>query len=196
MPSASPSKSTLRQQHLAARNALKDRPERSKRIAIRLSDWDAFRQAETILCYVAARSEVDTRPILPELLSTGKRLVVAYCIDDEQLGLFHLTDLSELASGRFGILEPKAELRDSRRIAPAVIDLAILPGAVLDLRGNRIGYGKGYFDRLLAELAPETERCALAFECQLVDDVPTEPHDLPVDTLITENRLIDCRAFR
>ncbi|MCC9609720.1 5-formyltetrahydrofolate cyclo-ligase [Blastopirellula sp. JC732] len=193
MTEATPSKQTLRQTYLAARNALSDRPHRSQQILQRLWDWEPFLHAETILCYVAARSEVDTRPLLPELLTTGKRLIIPYCIDDQQLGLFHLTDLSETELGRFGILEPRAELRDSHALSPEVVDLAILPGVAFDASGNRLGHGKGYFDRLLAQLGPETKKCALAFECQIAAEIPTEAHDLPIDTLITEDRLIDCR---
>ncbi|WP_158265477.1 5-formyltetrahydrofolate cyclo-ligase [Blastopirellula marina] len=191
MSAISQQKQLLRQTHLAARNALEDRPRRSKRIWERLMEAEFLARAETILCYVSARSEVETHPLLVDLLVQGKRLVAPYCIDDERLGLFQLTKLAELESGRFGILEPRIELRESRKISPSAIDLAILPGAVFDLRGNRIGYGKGYFDRLLAELSPEAIRCGLGFECQITAEVPTEPHDRPLDLLISEDRL--CR---
>lgn len=190
MTDVSHQKQLLRQTHLAARNALPDRPRRSQKIWQRLSESEFIRHAETILCYVSARSEVETHPLLVDLLTSGKRLVVPYCLDDQRLGLFWLTELAELETGRFGILEPRAELRAARKISPTTIDVAILPGAVFDLNGNRIGSGKGYFDRLLADLAPDAERCGLAFECQIAAKVPIDAHDQPIDTLITENRLI------
>ncbi|EAQ77586.1 5-formyltetrahydrofolate cyclo-ligase [Blastopirellula marina] len=187
-------KKTLRQSFLAARNQLGDRSERSVRIQARISNWLPQQSAATLLCYVNARCEVDTRSLLHQLLADERRVVVPYCLDDNHLGLFLLSNMSELATGRFGILEPRHQLRDSKRISPVEIDLAILPGVAFDLHGNRLGYGKGYFDRLLSEMRPQAVTCALAFECQLTAQIPTEPHDLPIDYLVTEDRLIRSAA--
>ncbi|MFI4874926.1 MAG: 5-formyltetrahydrofolate cyclo-ligase [Blastopirellula sp. JB062] len=193
---AAEEKRRLRKKLLAARQAIPDRAERSAKIAARLSAWRSLNSADTLLCYVSARSEVDTRQILNSLLTSGRRVVVPYCRDEERLGLFLLTCFSQLTPGRFGILEPIAERRASQSIAAAEIDFAILPGAAFDLQGNRLGYGKGYFDRLLRDMSPKLGTCALAFEPQIVPNVPTQTHDLPIDYLVSENRWIDCAAQR
>ncbi|UUO05804.1 5-formyltetrahydrofolate cyclo-ligase [Blastopirellula sp. J2-11] len=194
MPDASQQKQILRQNNLAARDQLGDRSERSVRIHSRASAWLAQQSAATLLCYVSARCEVDTRPLLQQLLFEERRVVIPYCIDDRRLGLFLLSDLSELAPGRFGILEPRSELKNAKTISPAEIDLAILPGVAFDLHGNRLGYGKGYFDRLLSKMRPQSVKIALAFECQIVANIPAEAHDLPIDYLVTEDRLIRSAA--
>src|SRR4029079_17140289 len=125
------------------------------------------------------RSEVRTRHYLPEALGHAKKIVVPWCRDGE-LELFHLTSMDELAVGAYRILEPRPELRGlpEKQIDVRELDLIVVPGVAFDRRGARMGHGFGYYDRLLKSARPETPLVALAFECQLFDEIPTEGHDV------------------
>ena len=90
----------------------------------------------------------------------------------------------ELKSGAYGILEPE----EIRAIEPHKIDVAIVPGIAFDFRGYRIGYGKGYFDRLLAKM--DAMKVGIAFDFQLVEEIPHEKHDIKMDVIITEKRIL------
>lgn len=184
-------KQKLRQTVVAARRALPDHAARSARIRERLLDYLGSRLPHPALLYLGARDEIDTAPLVQHWLAATGQVIVPYCLPGHQLGLFRLQDFSELTPGVYGILEPASDLRAEREVSPQSIELAILPGVAFDLRGNRLGHGKGYYDRLLPHLRPQCRRIAMAFECQMVAEVPTEPHDIPVETIITEQRVID-----
>ncbi|QDU77710.1 putative 5-formyltetrahydrofolate cyclo-ligase [Bremerella volcania] len=185
-------KNDIRRQAIARRQALNDGGQRSDAICRRLFEEFPFHEDSTWMVYVSVRNEVKTMGILREVLLRRGQVVVPYCLADNQLGLFLLTDLQELERGTFGISEPIAELRAERTISPETIDTLVMPGVAFDRRGNRIGYGKGYFDRLLHQLRSDCRKIALAFDCQIFADIPTEPNDLPVDHLITETQSIRC----
>jgi 5-formyltetrahydrofolate cyclo-ligase len=146
-----------------------------------------YGRAEVVSFYVSVRDEVRTHAGIATALADGKRVAVPYCVADE-LELFWLRDVAELVPGRFGIPEPLAELRtrDDRRVPAAACDLIFVPGVAFDARGGRIGHGRGFYDRLLARARPDTLRVALGFECQLVDAIPLEPHDVRMHRVVTE----------
>jgi 5-formyltetrahydrofolate cyclo-ligase len=159
------------------------------RIFAQVTVTPEYCKAKTVLCYVSFRSEVCTRKFLQTALADGKRLVVPYCVED-RLELFRVESLtSDLAPGTWGILEPTAELRTCthRHVAAGELDLVVVPGLALDRQCGRIGYGKGYFDRLLLHVRPETALVAVAFECQMFDEVPMLEHDVRVDKIMTES---------
>ena len=122
----------------------------------------------------------------------GKRVVVPYCVGG-QIQLFLLADVEELAAGGLGILEPKPALRGdpSRHVEPAGLDLVLVPGVAFDRRGGRLGRGKGYYDGLLAHIRPDTSLVALAFECQIVPEIPMLPHDVYMHKVITEKAIYE-----
>ena len=180
-------KETIRKVIRAKRRAQPKKDELSQQIITRLMNLPEYAQAETVMLYVDVRDEVRTRAALPEILNTSKRLIVPYCVDDN-LETFQLEDLGELAIGRYGILEPKVELRHlpSKRIDVEEIDLVVIPGLAFDKNGARLGHGKGYYDRLLSRASKHTKRIALAFECQIIDEVPTKKHDVYMHRIVTE----------
>jgi 5-formyltetrahydrofolate cyclo-ligase len=140
--------------------------------------------------YVHMRSEVRTAEFLSTALGEGKGIVVPWCLDDD-LGLFLLESMDELAVGTYGILEPRVELRAAgrRRVDPAELDLVMVPGVAFDRRGGRLGHGRGYYDRLLAQVRPDTALVGLAFECQMFPAIPAGPHDVFMDKVITEKTI-------
>lgn len=161
----------------------------SRRICAALAARAEFRTAKTILFYVSFGDEVRTRSLLAETLVAPKRVVVPYCVGP-RLELFRLEAIDELVEGTFHILEPRIELRDraDRRVELSQIDLVVVPGVAFDPHGARLGHGRGYYDRLLADARSETTRIALAFACQMFPEIPTKPHDERVDWIITEER--------
>ncbi len=186
-------KKAIRKLALDIRDKQKKKEELSDRIIERVYNLPEFNAAGSILIYLDIKSEVRTRPYLTELLSLGKVIVVPF-ITKQGLELFHLEDLGELEDGAFGVLEPALELRkdDSKIVLPAEIDIALIPGVAFDKNGSRLGYGKGYYDRLLLELKPECLMIGLAFECQIFPSVPQEEHDISIDKIVTESQIYDC----
>jgi 5-formyltetrahydrofolate cyclo-ligase len=140
--------------------------------------------------YIDVRTEVRTRQHLPQALAGDKRIVVPYCVNDV-LELFHLEDMDELAIGMYRILEPRDELRAvaAKRVPVEELDLVMVPGVAFDRRGARMGHGKGYYDKLLEHARPDTPLVALAFECQLFPEIPTQDHDVFMDKIITEREI-------
>ena len=183
-------KKTIREQAHAARNAQPEKDETSKLICERLVALPAYQNARVVMYYVDARSEVRTRHYLPDALKHDKKIVVPYCVDGE-LELFHLENMDELALGMYRILEPKTELRTVAAKKPTVeeLDLVIVPGVAFDRRGGRMGHGFGYYDKLLHRARKDTPLVALAFECQLFEELPTESHDIFMDMIITEKQV-------
>jgi len=180
-------KTELRERAHAARNAQENKDELSRQIVAKFIALPEYAAAKTVMLYLDVRSEVRTRHSLQDALSSGKRIVVPYCVDGE-LELFHLEDVAELEVGMYKILEPKAELRSlaEKNIPVEELDLIMVPGVAFDPRGARMGHGKGYYDKLLEHARPDTPLVALAFDCQLFEEIPTQAHDVFMDKIITE----------
>jgi 5-formyltetrahydrofolate cyclo-ligase len=180
-------KTELRERAHAARNAQENKDELSRQIFAQFLGLPEYAAAKTVMFYIDVRSEVRTRHSLEDALASGKRVVVPYCVDGE-LELFHLESVDELEVGMYKILEPKAELRSlpEKRVPVAELDLIMVPGVAFDARGARMGHGKGYYDKLLEHARPDTPLVALAFECQLFDEIPTQSHDVFMDKILTE----------
>lgn len=188
-------KQAIRQQAQANRCAQVDKDAVSRHICQRFATLPEYARAVTVMGYVHMRNEVRTRSFLPNILAQGKRLVVPYCVADE-LRLFGLRDMDELALGTFGILEPKPEWQNrvDRRIDVTEVDLIMVPGVAFDHRGGRVGHGKGYYDRLLRQARSDTSLVALAFECQLFPEIPMQPHDVFMDKVVTEAAVYEGRG--
>lgn len=186
-------KAAIREQARKNRIAQPDKDAVSRRICAAFTALPAYQNARTVMWYVDAGSEVRTRHTLPEALTHGKRVVVPWCVvETNELELFHLEDMSELVEGAYKILEPRDELRrlPAKRVQPEELDLVMVPGTAFDPRGARMGQGKGYYDRLLARARPDAPLVALAFDCQVFDDIPVAPHDVFMDLVLTETRAI------
>lgn len=185
-------KQQIREQAHANRNAQENKDELSRQIVARVMSLPEYQRSRTVLFYIDVRSEVRTRNDLAHALTSGKKIVVPYCVDGE-LELFHLESNDELSIGMYKILEPRAELRDvaEKKVDVKEIDLIIVPGVAFDRRGGRTGHGKGYYDKLLEHARPDTPLVALAFECQMFDEIPMQEHDVYMDKVVTENAVYD-----
>lgn len=181
-------KTAIRKQAHENRKNQEDKEAVSIAIMNRFMELPEYDAARTVMFYVDVRDEVRTRQALPAALASGKRIVVPYCVDGE-LELFWLEVMDELELGMYRILEPKNELRDvvHKRLQPEDLDLIMVPGVAFDKNGGRTGHGKGYYDKLLEHAKPETPLVALAFECQMFDEIPMDHHDIFMDKVVTEN---------
>ena len=188
-------KQEIREQAHANRKAQENKDELSSLICQKFVALPQYAAAGTVMFYVDVRTEVRTRHYLPEALTHGKRIVVPYCVEGE-LELFHLASMDELEIGMYKILEPKAELRNlpGKRLEPADLDLIMVPGVAFDRTGGRMGHGFGYYDKLLEHARPDAPLVALAFECQLFPEIPTQQHDIYMDSIITEQAVYPGRG--
>ena len=164
---------------------------KSNQIKKRLYDMNDFKHSSTILFYVSYDNEVFTHDMIKECLSIGKKVIVP--ISDKKnrrLILSKLNDWADLQPGSYGILEPiKKHILE---VSIENIDLIIVPGVGFDIKGRRIGHGKGYYDNLLRD-SKNALHIGFAFEFQIIDKVPVDIHDIPVDKIITEERIINCK---
>ncbi|MBX9682057.1 MAG: 5-formyltetrahydrofolate cyclo-ligase [Gemmataceae bacterium] len=183
-------KKEIREKAHADRNAQPEKDGLSQRICETFAALPEYQAAKTVMFYVDVRSEVRTRNYLATALTHGKKIVVPYCVDGE-LELFHLASMDELSIGMYKILEPKVELRSlaSKKVSVAELDLIMAPGVAFDRTGARMGHGFGYYDKLLQHARKDASLVALAFECQLFPEIPTQSHDIFMDKIITEKQI-------
>ena len=186
-------KKEQREKVLGYRNRLTDKEllKKSLEVKKKLFELEKFIQADLIMFYIDFRKEVKTEFMIKEALNLGKRVVVPISqVEDRSLLLSELKDYDkELELGTYDILEPKEEY--IRPVEYEELDMVLVPGVAFDEELNRLGYGGGYYDRFSAKLADEVDRVALAFEIQIVEEVVTGEYDLPVDKILTEERIIE-----
>ena len=186
-------KSRIRQQVLKQRDAIdsREKERKDRLIKEKLLSLSEFRSSPVILFFASFRSEVSTSPLVKEALRQGKKVVLP-AVDraNRELRLFTITGLRELRSGYMGIPEPCVPDERERDIND--VTLVVMPGAAFDSGGNRLGYGGGYYDKLLSRLKRKIPLIALAYEEQIVDVVPSEPHDIRVHAIVTDKRVIRC----
>ncbi len=183
-------KKMLRQSVLAARRAMSpaSRQAASRQMLTELYTQPDFVSARTVFLYASMADEVQLYPLMEQCLLLEKTVCLPLITGPGTMDAVRLSAMDALVPGEFGIktIDPvQCEL-----VPPSVIDLIVVPGVAFDDQGRRLGLGAGYYDRFMAERAPQARRIALAFDCQLADCVPIEPHDQIVDLVITENRCL------
>jgi 5-formyltetrahydrofolate cyclo-ligase len=180
-------KRALRKTYRARRDALPNREQRSAAICARITTLLIYQRAEVIHCFLPIRSEVDTLPLLTHAFAQHKRVVVPV-VRPGTTELAHSwlrsLDTAEVEPGIFGTLQPRA----LHHADPGDWDVVIVPLLAFDRQGYRLGYGKGYYDRLLT--AAPTPTVGAAFAAQEAPHVPHEPHDIPLTWVVTEEEAI------
>ena len=185
-------KASLRKEILSKRNSIPPEVRKSKDKAIeeRLFGLAEVMAARTVFFFASFRSEVDTSGMIRRSLGEGRRVVLPR-VEGKNLGLYEIKGLDELISGCMNIPEPSV-LTDDRRVTINDVDVVVIPGAAFDERGNRIGYGGGFYDRLLAELQKPIPIIAPTYEEQVINSVPTFAYDKKVGMIVTDRRVIRC----
>jgi 5-formyltetrahydrofolate cyclo-ligase len=184
---------------LRARQPGQEALAKSSQIQDVLLELPEFRNAKTVSFYVTkpGSGEVDTEHMIKASLRMGKRVLLPVVEKTaKRLALSELMDFeAELAPGAFNVPEPKPEYR--RPTPASECDLIIVPGVAFDLHGHRLGFGGGYYDRFLREVASlrlGIPFVGLAYELQVVDSLPHTGHDVAVHILVTEKRILRFRA--
>ena len=156
-------------------------------LAERLLALPELASAGVLLTYAALPAEIDPSLAIDDLRARGMRIAYTRIEAPGMLGLHEVASEVELIPGPLGIRQPS---RDTPRVAHESVDAVIVPGVAYDESGLRLGYGGGYFDRLLPLLRPDCVRIGVAFDEQLVASIPAEEHDAQVDIVVTPSRTI------
>lgn len=162
-----------------------EKAQKSAIIKGRLFNEEEFKRARVVMFYVSLKDEVDTLAMIDEALKTGKRIAVPVILKEEKrliAGEIH-NRLEDLESQHFGIYQPRQDR--VKEVPLDDIDLVVVPGVAFDRKNIRLGRGHGYYDRFLSGLPKKTKAIGLAFDFQVLEDLPQDPHDVPVSKIIT-----------
>ena len=182
-------KQALRQAMLKKRNSLSKEmlDKMSEMIQARVMNTDEFKNTETVATYHPVGSEVSTIQILSSVLQLKKRLALPRVEDETKIIFAEVKDLeNDLEVGKYKIMEPKTHC-----LKVSKIDLVLVPGIAWDENGHRLGYGKGYYDRYLANL--QTISVGLAYDFQILKHIPHGDNDFRVNLIVTEKHVINTR---
>jgi len=160
------------------------RREESRRICQRVLTFPVFQNARTVMAYVPSGSEADIFPLLKEILNAPKTLLLPRCLEGGEMLACPITDLSLLTPGAYGILAPPP----SEGFPKDRIDLILAPGVAFDRQCRRIGQGGGYYDRYLRDFSGFS--AGIALNVQVFDEIAAQPHDVPLDAVITPEEII------
>ena len=183
-------KKSLKQSVLEKRNSLAQDEilEKSTLIKEKLFSLEQYKKSKIIMFYVSFNSEVNTHDMIREALKN--KIIVVPKVQFNEIEPSVIIDFDNLIASKFGILEPI----EIMKIAYKNIGLVLVPGIAFDKEGHRLGYGLGFYDKFLAKV-PKAIKVGLAFDFQVVDRLPREEHDVPVDFIVTEKRVIECRKI-
>ncbi|MFO7983166.1 MAG: 5-formyltetrahydrofolate cyclo-ligase [Desulfuromonadales bacterium] len=184
-------KTSIRNDILARRRQLsfEECLAQSLRIQNRLLSAPEFRTSARLALYSPILNEVFTEKLFQQ--ARQERMSVAYPrVRGEDLEFVLVSDPGALTHGAFGVMEPSGH----ELIVPGELDLVVVPGVAFDFSGYRLGYGKGFYDRALHDTAQRTVRAGVCYELQLVDVLPAERHDICMDLIVTENRILRFRS--
>lgn len=184
-------KKQLRRKILKKRDALLPAERRRKSLDIikAIIRTDQYVKASHIMLFSSFGSEPDLSPLLKEILKDGKHAYLPVVVKgDKKILPVEVTGLDGLTAGPYGILEP--DTQKYKDVTPSLLELIITPGVAFDPARHRIGYGAGYYDRFFASLPHKVCKIGVAFDEQLVQSVPKEQHDIALDLIITDKRLL------
>ncbi|MDZ4858978.1 MAG: 5-formyltetrahydrofolate cyclo-ligase [Candidatus Hydrogenedentes bacterium] len=181
-------KPEIRARMLALRRALPEAEacERSARVREQVYRLAEFQRATRVFTYVSSKvREVDTLTIIADLLSSGREVACPHVALDGVMTWRRIPSMSALTPGKFGVLEPGSACEPIEADASSVV---LVPGIAFTISGDRLGYGKGYFDRFLARYPGVS--IGLAYDLQVVPQIPREPHDVRLHMLVTESQSV------
>jgi 5-formyltetrahydrofolate cyclo-ligase len=182
----SASKKEIRERLLSERDTMppRDKGEAEQAITRTLLSLPEYAAARLVFCYVGVRKEIRTMPFIEAALAAGKRVCVPRRLDGETMEAREITGANDLRAASFGLMEPK---EDCPSVRSDKIELAVIPCLACDLRGYRLGYGAGYYDRYM--VGANYARAALCMETALFGSLPAAEFDIKVSLVITEKRV-------
>ena len=170
-------KKELRKEILYLRDNLEDRYNKSVIIKNKILDLDIYKKSKVIGLYFSMKSEVDTKKLIKESLLLGKKIVLPRIINKNKMIFIEINDDTKYERSPFGVTEPVGEEYTD-------IDLIICPGVAFDKSNNRLGYGRGYYDKYLAK--HDIYKIGICYHEQLIDKIEVEEHDIKMDLVITD----------
>ncbi|HHU75013.1 MAG TPA: 5-formyltetrahydrofolate cyclo-ligase [Clostridiales bacterium] len=187
-------KDDIRKNILKERSLLSESQRREFNQAIyqRLINSDLYQKSKIIFAFASFGSEVDTWTILDHAMHEGKRVYLPR-VEGKIMNFYELKDIQSLEPSKFGILEPKTEEANRYLVEtdPNQIKVMIMPGLAFDTKGNRIGYGAGYYDKYLNSFPKDHFiKAAIAYDFQIFDYLVSDPYDIPVDIIITPSKYL------
>ncbi|MDD3394963.1 MAG: 5-formyltetrahydrofolate cyclo-ligase [Anaerotignum sp.] len=183
-------KNTLRQEILQKRKEMSegDRQRESQKIITILCGSKRYQKADTIFTFVSMNEEINTYPLIEQAWQDGKKVAVPIAKIRGRMYFVEIASFSELKKSRFGVLEPQKG--EEAEVIPSKTDFFLVPGSVFDQKGNRYGYGGGYYDRYF-ERHPAIYKIGAAFSFQVMEFIlQVEANDIPVDCIVTEKGLL------
>ena len=187
-------KKILRKEVLEKRNNLdfNKKEEMDKEILKKFYETQYYKKAKKIFIYISYSSEINTKEIINKALKDNKKIYIPRTeFKTRHMDAVEITSLDNLVESTYGILEPSKE---APYIDPNELDLIVVPGVAFDRNGGRMGYGAGFYDRYFKKIKKENikkiVKLALAYEIQMLNEVPMNEQDVPVDYIITENEFI------
>lgn len=169
-----------------------ERAQAADQLFERTMSWSVWREAGTVLLSWSLPDELSATGLIAAALADGRRVTLPGF--DAATGQYVAYEVNhhekDLIPGKFGIREPHPDLH---KVSLTELDLVIVPGVAFDAAGNRLGRGKGFYDRLLGQ-AIAADFCGIGYDDQVVSGVPVEPHDVQLHYLLTPSRLLTCRA--
>ena len=180
-------KKELRSYIKTKRKSVENKAEKDSLVAQNLLSLDEIKKADTVLCYISLDDEICTDEIIRVLLDSGKSVGAHYCVDNNgNMDFYYITDFDDLRIQSFGVREPVIE--KCKKVTSFDNTIIILPGLCFDSNGNRLGYGKGYYDRFLQ--IHSLISVGLCYNSLIVKKVPTDMYDKKADIIVTENDVI------
>lgn len=161
-----------------------ERQKNSRNIAAQLFELEEYQKAQTILFYASCKGEVDTFEMMQQAKKSQKKIGLPRVINKTMFIPCQIDNIDNLEMGPFGIAQPKND--EQKALEPDQIDLVIVPGVAFDCSNNRLGRGKGYYDRFLKTIPCDVPTIGLAFDFQIVDNLPfLSPYDHPVSRVLS-----------
>ncbi len=178
-------KDVLRKKYIELRKYIINKEEKSNQIFLNLIDLDIFKSSNIIGIYCSMIDEVDTFKIIEYCLLNDKEVLVPKLNNEGTMNFYKITDINDLLfKNKFGIVEPISNIRQDN------MELMIVPGICFDLYLNRIGFGKGYYDKYLMD--KNVYKIGICFDRQILDSdfINTNEYDIPMNLIITDKRKI------
>lgn len=192
-------KKELRKEAKLYRKSLseKERLNKSSAIMGNLKALKEFQKAEVILMYASLPDEVETLSLIDELLQEGKKDVYCPVTQDDEMDFYKISSVDDLKEGNFHVLEPEPLVENQLELQKDVHYCMLMPGLMFDKTGNRLGYGKGYYDKYLARVTENVSltTIALSYEAMVKDEIPAEDTDWCANYVVTEKRFYN-KYFR
>ena len=178
-------KKQIRKEILALRKAMSEELQErySQSIVQKVIDHAAYKEAEMMYCYIDAKGEVKTKALIEDAWRNGKKVAVPR-VHGDIMEFYLISSYEQLTAGYFGIMEPAESCEMVTEISEKSV--VIMPGVAFDKSGNRIGYGKGFYDKYFSA-HPDVYKIAVAYSLQVVEAIEADEHDVRANCVITEN---------